>query len=261
MSTAIEPGRGGAPRPLERCDPSVLLGVVVAVPLVLVRAHHAPPLVALWMGAVVGVLATTRVGVRRLALAQLPFVWFGVSLLLVNAVTRDGVVLATPGPFEVTDDGLRMGTALAARTMLVGVCATGLLTAVDPARLLTSLHLVARLPVRPTYALLAAYRLLDDLPAEWLAVRRAHAVRLPVQPGRRRRLPRTPAALGRAAFVLLVTSLRRAERVAIALESRGLGAPDTAARTTWRTAHVTWRDGVLVVVVGAALVIAFAWAG
>ncbi|MCL3862561.1 energy-coupling factor transporter transmembrane protein EcfT [Actinotalea sp. K2] len=254
MSAVVVAGPGAV---LRRCDPTVLLVVVVGVPLVLLRVYEPAPLLALWACAVVGVVLAARVPVRRLLLAQLPFVSFALSLVMVNAVTRSGgdaVVVAAWGPVEVTDLGLRTGFALGVRTLLVGVCAVGFLATAEPSRLLTSLHQVGRLPVRVTSALLAAHRLLDDLPAEWVAVRRAHAVREPVarQDGRRR-LSTSPRVLGRVAFVLLATSIRRAERVAISLESRGLGALRRGERTVWRPAGVGAPDVVLVAVVGGTL--------
>ena len=242
---------------LGRCDPTVLLAVVVLVPLSLLRVYQPAPLAVLWAAAALAVVLTAGVPPLRLLLAQLPFVSFGLSLVMVNAVTRGGAVVAVCGPFEITGLGLRTGLALAVRTLLVGVCATGFLAVTDPGRLLVSLHQVGHLPVRVTYALLAAHRLLDDLPAEWTTIRRAHAVREPVRsPGpaaARRRLSRSPHALARAAFVLLVTSIRRAERVAISLESRGLGALGASSRTAWHPAAVTWRDALLLAVVTCAL--------
>jgi energy-coupling factor transport system permease protein/energy-coupling factor transport system ATP-binding protein len=257
---------------LGRCDPTVLLSVVVLVPLGLLRVYQPAPLAVVWGAAAVAVVLTAGVSPRRLLLAQLPFASFGLSLVMVNAITRDGAVLAVWGPFEITDVGLRMGLALALRTLLVGVCATGFVAVTDPGRLLVSLQQVGHLPVRMGYALLAAHRLLDDLPAEWTAIRRAHAVRAPLRepssgsrrlrraasaPGSatgRRRVSRTPRALARAAFVLLVTSIRRVERVAISLESRGLGALEPASRTAWHPAAVTWRDALVIAVVVGALI-------
>lgn len=274
---AAAPARRHGTPLLTRCDPTALLVAVVLVPLALLRTFDPAPLLVLWLALSAAVVLACGLRPSRLLLAQLPFVSFGLSLVLVNAVTRDGAVLAVWGAFEVTDVGLRTGAALAVRTLIVGVCAAGFLAVTDPARLLVSLHQVARLPVRVTYALLASYRLLDDLPAEWTTIRRAHAVRAPVRAPRRvpvraperaqrpprrsasapgpRRLSRSPRALGRAAFVLLATSIRRAERIAISLESRGLGALARTERTSWHTAQVTWRDGVLLaVVVGSLLV-------
>lgn len=247
---------------LARTEPAVLLAVVVAVPLVLVRTYAVASLLVLWGLAVVGVLTLTDLGPRRLALAQLPFVSFGTSLVMVNAVTRGGTVVAELGPLEVTDDGLAMGAALAVRTLLVGTCAVAFLAVVDPGRLLTSLHLVARLPVRVTCAALAAHRLLDDLPAEWTAIRRAHAARRPVRADGTRAPARDVRSLATAAFALLATSIRRAERIAVALESRALGALPRGERTVWRrpgpageVGRPGWHDVVLVTACGIALTV------
>ncbi|NCT91164.1 energy-coupling factor transporter transmembrane protein EcfT [Cellulomonas sp. APG4] len=250
---------------LARTEPAVLLAVVVAVPLVLVRTYAVVPLLVLWCLAVLAVLTLTGLGPRRLLLAQLPFVSFGASLVLVNAVTRDGAVVASLGPLAVTDTGLAMGAALAVRTLLVGTCAVAFLAVVDPGRLLTSLHLVARLPVRVTCAALAAHRMLDDLPAEWMTIRRAHAVRRPARADGSREPARDVRSLATATFALLATSIRRAERVAVALESRALGALPRGARTVWRrpgpegeVGRPGRHDVVLVAVCATALVLALA---
>ncbi|WP_245612460.1 energy-coupling factor transporter transmembrane component T family protein [Actinotalea ferrariae] len=248
---------------LARRDPAVLLAATLVVPLVLLRVREPGPVVLLWVAAMVAARALARVPWRRLALGQLPFVAFGTSLVAVNAVTRGSdplaQVVAVLGPLEITDVGLRTGVALAARTLVVGVCALAFLQVVDPGRLLGSLHQVARVPIRFTVALTAAHRVLEDLPAEWATVRRAHALRAPVaDPGRvveapvpaqAPRLPASPTALRRAAFALLATGIRRSERMAVALETRALGALGRDERTVWRPARADGRDAVVVVVV------------
>ncbi|MBC7292072.1 MAG: energy-coupling factor transporter transmembrane protein EcfT [Actinotalea sp.] len=257
----------GAARPplavLARRDPAVLLGATLLVPVVLLRVREPEPVLVLWCVAMVAARVLARVPWRRLALGQLPFLGFGLSLVAVNAVTRGGEplarVVAALGPLEITDVGLRTGVALAARTLVVGVCALAFLQVAEPGRLLGSLHQVARLPIRPTVALTAAHRLLEDLPAEWLTVRRAHALRAPVPDPRRvveaaipaeaPRLPASPSALGRASFALLATGIRRSERMAVALESRALGALGRGERTVWRPARADRWDAVVVLVV------------
>jgi energy-coupling factor transport system permease protein len=251
----VGPVGAGAPQAwLARCDPSALLAVVVAVPVVLVRVVDPRPLGALWALAVVGALTVARVPARRLVAAQLPFAWFGASLVVVNALTRDGTVVAVWAGAEVTDVGLVTGLGLALRTLLVGVVGAAFWQVTRPERLLASLHQVAHLPVRVSCALLAAHRLLDDLPREWTTIRLGQAARDPrrvragrVHPGR------GPRVLARAAFALLATSVRRAERVSVALETRALGALPRGERTVWRRAAAGPRDALLVLVVAVVL--------
>ena len=59
-----------------------------------------------------------------------------------------------------------------------------------------------------------------------------------------------PRAFARSAFALLVVSIRAGERIALALESRGLG---TGPRTTWRPVPLDQRDLLFVLGVAAAV--------
>lgn len=261
--------RGRTSSLLARRDPAVLLAGTVAVPLLLLGVREPAPVVLLWLGSLGAARWTAGVPWRTLVLGQVPFVGFAVSLVAVNAVTRGAAplaeVVATLGPLEVTDVGLRTGAALAARTLVVGVCTLAFVQAAEPGRLLGSLHQVARLPLRFTVALTAAHRVLDDLPTEWETVRRAYALRLPSScggvveravPDRPPRLPASPPAVARATFALLATGVRRAEQMAVSLESRALGALGRGQRTVWRPARAGPADGVLLLVVVGACVAA-----
>ena len=159
---------------------------------------------------------------------------------MVNAVTRDGAALAVVAGLEVTSTGVSIGASLALRTVLVGTLAVAFTLTTDGARLMTSLHQHARLGARPTFAVLAGYRVLEDLPERWTTIRRAQSVRDPRhRPGA---LPRDPGSLLRAAFTLLVVALRQGERLAIAMETRGLG---SGPRTVHRPVRLGRRDAAV----------------
>ncbi len=227
---------------LGRRNPTVKLALAFAVSLAVTFVLRPAPPVTLYLLALVGVRLGTRLPWRTLALAHLPFAAFASGVLLVNVVSRP-------------DDGLSVGAALAARTLLVGVLAVGFITSTDPVDLMTSLQQHARVSPRVTHALLAGHRLLHDLPREWQTIRMAHAVRAPTRADGRPH----PAWRGsvRASFALLVVCVRRGERTAQALESRGLG---VGPRTTWRPVRLDRTDGALavavLVVVVAVLVVA-----
>ncbi|WP_421741064.1 energy-coupling factor transporter transmembrane component T [Cellulomonas sp.] len=92
--------------------------------------------------------------------------------------------------------------------------------------------------------MLAGYRVLEDLPERWTTIRQAQSVRDP-----RRRAgtpPRDPGSLTRAAFTLLVVALRQGERMAIAMETRGLG---SGPRTVHRPVALDHRDALFAAVV------------
>lgn len=215
---------------LHRRNPTVKLAVLLVVSTVVLAVVDPWTPLVLWGLALVGVRWAGRVPWGLLARAQLLFGPFALSVLAVNCVTRDGPVVGVVGPFEITGPGLTTGLSLMLRTMLVGTLSVAFVLTTDGARLMTSLHQHVRLGARPTYAVLAGYRMLEQLPERWATIRLAQAAREPARRGPRpggdggRRLPTSPRALSRAAFTLLVVTLRQAERMAVAMETRGLGA-------------------------------------
>lgn len=239
--------------PLARRNPTIKLALLAVVSLAAMFLLDPVTPAVLYVLGLVGVATSVRVSTRALALAHLPFLAFAVGVLVVNALSRPGTVLWHAGMFQVTDEGLSVGAALAARTLLIGVLAVGFVLSTDGVALMTSLHQNARLSARVTYAILAGYRMLQEMPREWSTICDAHAVRGDRYDGTRP--PRGPRRLAGVIFTLLVVSIRRGERMAQALESRGLGLDP---RTTWRPVRVTGADwafaaGVLAVVAAVVL--------
>lgn len=235
-----------APRPpaLARRDPTVVLATLLVVSLLLLVPVDPWTPGALLVVAVVAARAG-RVPWRTLLRGAATFGPFAVSVLAVNLVTRPGAPVAHVGGLTVTDVGVLVGTGLAVRTVLVGTLAVVVASSLDPVRLVTSLHQRVGLTSRAAAALLAGHRVLEQLPARWEAVRQAQAARVhgprPRRPGR---LPTSPGLLGRAAFTLLVVTLRQAQQMAVALETRAVG---SGPRTVRRPVPLGVPDGVLAV--------------
>ena len=217
---------------------------------------------ALLVLAAPAVVHAGRIPWSALGRAALLFGPFAFSLLAVNAVTRDGPVVAEVAGLEVTRTGLAIGAALAVRTVLVGTLAVAFSLTTDGARLMTSLHQHARLGARPTFAVLAGYRVLEDLPERWTTIRQAQSVRDPRL--RRGALPtrrgvtgprRVHAARGRAAAGRADgdrdgdprTGLRSADRAPA--RCAGPAGRRLRGRSCWACAWlvmlVSWRSGVL----------------
>lgn len=236
---AADPGGGRGP--LGRRDPSILLGLLLALSIVCVALTEPLPLFGLYLLTCLGTMIGVRRGFLGLLRLQLPFIPFAVGLVVINALSRPGVEIWPDLPLRVTVEGATLGVALALRALVIGLAAVTVAQATDARRTVVSLHRHVRLPTRYAYALLAGRRLLDDLPARWRTITRAHRLRLPL------RSDGTVRTLGvrgmvRCAFALLVDAIRSSERLAFALEVRGLGEPD---RSIWRPAPVTWVDGAL----------------
>ncbi|MGO1488192.1 MAG: energy-coupling factor transporter transmembrane component T family protein [Arachnia sp.] len=223
--------------PLARRNPTVKLALLTVVSLVAMFLLDPLTPAGLYVLGLLGVAMSVRMPPRILALAHLPFFAFAFGVFVVNALSRPGTILWQAGFFRVTAEGLSIGAALAARTLLIGVLAVGFLLSTDGVTLMTSLHQNARLNARLTYAILGGYRMLQEMPREFATIRFAHAVRADLRANARP--PRGPRHLGGVIFTLLVVSVRKGERMAQALESRGLGLEP---RTTWRPVRVTGAD-------------------
>jgi energy-coupling factor transport system permease protein len=223
--------------PLARRNPTVKLAVLFAVSAALLFVLDPVTLTVLYLTAVAAVVVSARIPIRTLALAQLPFVGFAFGVLVVNVLSRPGHVLWQEGLLRVTVEGIEIGAALAMRTLLTGFLSVAFVLSTDGVALMTSLHQQAKLNVRVTYAVLAGYRMLQQLGAEWSTIRHAQLVRAEYD---HRGRPRHPVRrFGAAAFALLIGSLRHAERLSQSLESRGLG---LSPRTTWRPIVLGWPD-------------------
>ena len=263
-SAAPEPSSSADPEPspvaaapvgprgaLSRRDPTVLLGLLTALSIVSITLTDPAPLLVLYLLLSAGAMLGARFGPLALLRAQLPFAVFATGVLLVNMVSRPGHEPWPELPVRITEEGIVLGTALALRALVIGVGALTVARATDPRSTMVSLQRHARLPARYAYALLAGRRLLDDLPRRWETITRAHRVRLPLTSrGEVARL--RPRHLLRCAFALLVDALRSAERLALALELRGLG---DGPRTVWKPAALSSGDLLLTAGVAAATVL------
>ena len=148
-----------------------------------------------------------------------------------------GPVALTAGPISLHRDTLLAGAALGVRVLGIALTGVVALATVDPTDLADALMQQLHLPARFALAALAAVRLLPVLADEWRLIglaRRARGV----------------SAAGPAGWVrlqagrllaLFVSAIRRATRLALAMEARGLGSgrhrsvarPQRMARRDW----------------------------
>jgi energy-coupling factor transporter transmembrane protein EcfT len=213
----------------------------------------------------------------------LAFIVLGIALILIGARLRAGIVVAllvvlpaivlvmgvsfgfwvdasrvadqrilfSVGAFDYTAGALAVGFATSLRlASLVVLALIGGLTTTGP-DLARSLVQQLRVPYRIAYTAIAAYRFIPRFGTELALIRQAHRVR-----GAAR--GRGPVAGARRAFAtvvpLLASSIRHADRMALAMESRAFGAHPTRTErypTPWRV-----RDTVFVLLfwmVGAAI--------
>lgn len=247
MNASIEPRRF-TDSPLGRRNPTIKLALLFLVSVALLFVFDPLTPAVLYVMALGAVAASARVPAKIMMLAHIPFIGFGIGLLVVNALSRPGTVVLEVLGLSITAEGLAVGASLGFRCMVIGVLSIGFITSTDGVAMMTSLHQHARLDVRLTYAVLAGYRMLQEMPAEWQTIRSAHLVRAPLRSNGRPRSGMRSSA--RSAFSLLVVSLRKGERMAQSLESRGLG---LSPRTTWRPVPLERTDWYLAAAVTASV--------
>lgn len=176
------------------------------------------------------VLPWCGLGPRALARRAWPLL---VAAVPVGAATLvfgvpSGAELARLGPLVVTEGSADLALAVVLRTLAVGLPSVVLLASTDPTDLADALAQRVHLPARFVLAALAGLRLVGLLVEEWEALSMAR---------RARGLGGGASPLGRArvfagqAFALVVLAVRRATRLAVAMEARGFG--DDARRRTW----------------------------
>lgn len=200
-------------------------------------------------------LPLVRVPARAVLLRAVPVLvaapLAGVSIALYGQAS--GRTWFDIGFAHVTDGSLLLAVATVLRLLAIALPAVALFTRVDPTDLADGLAQVLHLPARFVLGALAAVRMTTLMREDWRQLAMARRARGIADHGRVRR----GASM---AFALLVLALRRATTLAVAMESRGFGAP---VRRTWarpvRFAGREWAvllgcTAVGLVAVGAAVV-------
>ena len=226
---------------LARANPVAKLGAAaILMALLFVAPGPIPPVVVL--GGLALAVPFTGLAPGDLLRRSWPLLVAALSVGVLN------VVLAPGGSGNLV-------TGLALGLRLLGIALSGVLAlaSTDPTDLADSLQQQARLSPRLAVGVLAAVRMLPIMAIEWQILGMARRAR-GVSAGW------SPLAAARLAFgmllALLVGAVRRATRLATAMEARGFGA--AACRTIARPQHVRPADWLLI---GAALVLGIGAAG
>ncbi|MDQ3702097.1 MAG: energy-coupling factor transporter transmembrane protein EcfT, partial [Chloroflexota bacterium] len=242
---------------LYRRNPTMKFALVLVLSLLLILVID-PITPLLFLGCTLAVgMALGRVSVAAylralapLAIVALGFVFSNALFATVAGESGEAGVLWRWGPLRLTLPGLIFGVAIGLRGLAIGALSVTFVLTTDPTDLVVSLIRQARVPFRIGYALLAGYRFLPFFAQEYEQVRLAQRVRGQTESG-----PPWVRLRRRLGYVwpLASSAIRRAARVAVAMDSRGFAAAQR--RTYYRDVPVGWRDAVCAAV---AVVIAVA---
>jgi len=250
----LTPLRPDPRAPLASANPVAKLGAAAAVMAALFVSIDllTPTLVLVVLLAVV---PATGLAPRDLLARSWPLLLAAVALVVFNAAfsaDRSGAVILELGPLRLTSGALQGGLAVGLRVL--GVALAGMLAFVstEPTALADALQQQLHLPPRAAVAALAAVRLVPSIAAEWQVLRLARRAR-GVSAGRS---PLAAVRIGAGQLLgLLVSAIRRATRLATAMEARGFGA--RRCRSVARVVTMQRRDWLLLgagIVVGASAI-------
>lgn len=159
---------------------------------------------------------------------------------------KTGTVLLEAGPLVLTSGSVAAGIAIGLRGLAIALPGIYLLASTDPTDLADALAQKLRLPHRFVLGALAAMRLVGLLVQEWQTIGLArHARGAGPDAGG---LARLKGFAGQS-LALLVQAIRRATRLAVAMEARGFGAEER----TWARASVFSRIDAVVLAAGVAV--------
>jgi energy-coupling factor transport system permease protein len=226
---------------LSRVNPVFKLAGLLALTVALTLVFDPFTPGAFLLVAVVGgrLLGGVRLGAMARFLGPFWVAVIGVFLanILFNRLNAASPALAHLGPFRVTEPALVTAASLSLRLLAFATLSMVFVRTTDPSDLILSLIHQARLNYRFAYGIMAGYRMLPLLSGEYALIRAAHRVRGVREGGG---LAGRMARSRRYAVPLLAGAVRRAGRVALAMDARAFGA--SGRRTYRRRMTVERRD-------------------
>lgn len=225
---------------LQTLNPVVKLLVVVVI-TILVSMTSAPALpllltvAAFLLTAIGGGIAPLTLGKRMspFLLVSLSFMAF---MLLFKGMEQAGTEVRLL-MFGYTRSALQNILSLGMRILCISFTTLSFVLTTDPNDLVLSLILQLRVPYLHGYAALAAYRFLPTMQEEVKGIRLAQEIRgIEWSKGLRNRI----ASPFRVMIPMLTLAARKGERIALAMDSRGLGACQS--RTFYKRTVITGRD-------------------
>lgn len=200
---------------------------------------------------------------RSVFLTLSPFLLTAVGILLANVLFNQlnatSEALLYVGPLKVTEPALVTAASLSFRMLCFAAFSIVFVKTTDTTELILSLVHQLRLHYRLAFGAMIGYRMLPLLQSDYETIRAAHRVRgVAEREGRLAVIGR----LKRYSVPLLAGAVRRAERVASAMDARGFGAfPDRTYRRRMRVTTGDWLFLAIVVTVVAGMLCLLTWAG
>jgi energy-coupling factor transport system permease protein len=188
----------------------------------------------------------SRVSLKRWLVIFSPFILLAVSFAWMTMLHPSdsfsgGDVLFSIWSLQVTSDSFWAGVSLGLRSLSFASLSLLFILTTDSTKFMLSLMQQCKLPPKITFGILAGYRFLPTFRHELQILMQAHRIR---GVGRARGVKGRMHQFRRYAIPLLANAIRKAERVAIAMESKGF--TGEGERTHYHEMTVNKRDWIFV---------------
>jgi energy-coupling factor transport system permease protein len=198
--------------------------------------------VRLTIAAVVALVLWSGLPLRRVP-ARLAPLGFAIASLTVFSILLSGAnadrslaAVATFGPVRITPPAISAGLAIGLRVVVIGLTTLLVFGPSDPTRMADSLVQQWHVPDRFAYGTLGALRVAPFMADDWALIAAARRLRGIAPRGASGRV----RDAGDRLVVMLVAAIRRAERLALAMDARGFDSG--VKRSHFRVLQVGWRD-------------------
>lgn len=225
---------------LQQVNPTLKLISILLVIAFMVPIYDAWTPFIVFLLTMMSIIVLGGVSVRFLLLLLLPLSLFAFSFVWINVVfpaERGTTILFHIGSMPVALENLTLGISLGLRSLIFASWSLLFVLTTEPTKLMLSLIQHCKLPPRFGYGMMAAYRFLPLFKQEYDQIRAAHRIR---GLGESKGLLKKMTELKRYAIPLLASAIRRAERVAIAMEAKGFDG--SRKRTFYRKVLWTKKD-------------------
>ncbi|MFP7494677.1 energy-coupling factor transporter transmembrane component T [Terribacillus saccharophilus] len=223
---------------MHNINPSIKAGTVMLAAIIIAFMFD-PIALLIYIGWTVAVtLLFGKVQIKKYLLYLIPFTLFALGMLittLVFAKTPENPAVTQQFLFwELPQESVQDALALAIRVFSYATLSLLFILTTDKVAFILSLIQQCRVSPKLAYGILAGYRFLPLLKEELDTIRSAHLIR-----GARTNASRL-TRYKQYTIPLLASAIRKAERTAIAMESKGFtGERD---RTFYRSYYIRWTD-------------------
>lgn len=225
---------------LQQINPTLKIVAVIATIFMMMFIFDPWTPLILWLVTLGMIHFLGGIPLRFIALLMIPFSFFAFSFVWISIVfpdQRGETILFHIGPLPVALENVKVGLSLGLRSFVFASWSMLFVLTTEPTKFMLSLIQHCKLSPRIGYGMMAAYRFLPLFRQELNQIRAAHRIRgLGEAAGLRGRWEQ----LKRYTIPLMAGAIRKAERVAIAMESKGFdGSRD---RSYYHVVKWTYRD-------------------